>query len=476
LGRSAVASSAYRSGEKIKNEYDGVTHDYTNRSSVSASAYRSGEKVNEHDFTNKRGVVHTEIMLPVNAPAEFQNRATLWNAVEKTEKRRDAQTAREINVALPIEFDRQEQINIMREYIQDNFVDKGMIADFAIHDKGDGNPHAHILLTTRDVDKNGFGKKNRDWNSKQYLQQWRENWADKCNDRLKDYAERIDHRTLEAQGIDREPTIHIGVTAKSMERRGIESERVKENREIIARNESRKNINPENIANYIHELKEGYIMVDKEVTTMQQDISEARREIHSLKTTAENIHERAVYIQSLNGKIKELQSGRQRMGIFENKKLIDSQITQLERAREQAENAFFREYKIKPEQAPAEIKRLDDRARSLGHLQETLQNKIMPFSEKKNIFMIEYQRQKLLAELNPNEQNIYDKLEELNQGNSAQTTRERLSRVQSERVLDIVTEHNFDEILKDMQPNQIEKLIKNRLQEIEREYIITRSR
>lgn len=116
-GRSAVAAAAYRAGEKLHNEYDGITHDYT----------------------RKTGVIHTEIMLPENAPREYAERSTLWNAVEKSEKRCDAQTARELDIALPCELDRQEQIELMRDYIKENFVDKGMCADFAVHDKQDDN-------------------------------------------------------------------------------------------------------------------------------------------------------------------------------------------------------------------------------------------------------------------------------------------------------------------------------------------------
>jgi ATP-dependent exoDNAse (exonuclease V) alpha subunit len=146
-GRSSVAAAAYRAGEKIRNEHDGMPHDYT----------------------KKRDVIHSEIMLPENAPYEFSDRAILWNAVEKSEKRIDSQTAREFDIALPVEFDREEQIEIMREYVQENFVDRGMCADLAIHDKGDGNPHAHVMLTTRHVTQDGFGGKNRDWNNKELL-------------------------------------------------------------------------------------------------------------------------------------------------------------------------------------------------------------------------------------------------------------------------------------------------------------------
>ena len=132
-GRSAVGAAAYRSGEKITNDYDGITHDYT----------------------NKGGVVYAEIMLPENAPQEWQDRATLWNEVERAEKDSRAQLAREYEVALPRELSREEQIQLVRGFVQENFVKNGMCADIAIHDKEDGNPHAHILLTMRPIDEKG---------------------------------------------------------------------------------------------------------------------------------------------------------------------------------------------------------------------------------------------------------------------------------------------------------------------------------
>ena len=131
-GRSAVASAAYRSGEKLYNEETGITH----------------------DFTRKGGVVLSEILLPDNAPTDYHDRQTLWNEVQKIEKRSDAQLAREVEVALPAEMTRAQQIECVRAYIQENFTAKGMIADWAFHDKGDGNPHAHIMLTVRGIDGN----------------------------------------------------------------------------------------------------------------------------------------------------------------------------------------------------------------------------------------------------------------------------------------------------------------------------------
>ena len=130
-GRSAVASAAYRSGEKLDNGETGIVH----------------------DFTHKGGVVMTEIILPINAPERFYNRETLWNEVQKIEKLSDAQFAREVEVALPVEMNREQQTECLRDYINENFVNQGMIADWALHDKGDGNPHAHIMLTMRGIDE-----------------------------------------------------------------------------------------------------------------------------------------------------------------------------------------------------------------------------------------------------------------------------------------------------------------------------------
>lgn len=130
-GRSAVASAAYRSGERLYNDEIGIIH----------------------DFTNKGGVIMNEIILPVNAPERYQDREILWNEVQKIEKRSDAQFAREIEVALPVEMNRVEQIECVRAFVNENFVSQGMIVDWALHDKEDGNPHAHILLTMRGIDE-----------------------------------------------------------------------------------------------------------------------------------------------------------------------------------------------------------------------------------------------------------------------------------------------------------------------------------
>jgi hypothetical protein len=403
-GRSAVGASAYRSAEKLKSDYDSLTHEYGKTSSVNTSAYNSGEKLHNnqksmtHDYTRKRGVVHKEIMLPDNAPREYADRGTLWNAVEKSEKRKDAQTARDIDVALPIELDRQEQIELMREYIKENFVDRGMCADFAIHDKQDGNPHAHILLTTREVSECGFGKKKREWNSKNYLQEWRENWANACNKRLKNIEHHIDHRTLKAQSIDREPTIHIGMQSWHLEKRGIRTERGDRNRAIIARNESRK---PERIAEHMHELREQHFLLDNEITKLQEVSSVAGQEMNRARARAEDLTERAEYIETLKSQLEELQAERQSMNIFKSKKAIDEQIQQQEKDYIYATEYFEYAYKIKPEHAGEEIERLEEFAYSQKHLQDILDS------------VSEQNLQKIMQKLNPEQRKALDDLREV---------------------------------------------------------------
>ncbi|HGQ0871283.1 TPA: MobQ family relaxase [Streptococcus pneumoniae] len=249
-GKSAVAASAYRSGEKIKNEYDGIVH----------------------DFTRKGGIVHTEIILPQNAPQEYSDRSILWNSVEKIEKSKNSQLAREIEIALPKELDREKQIELVREYVKENFVKVGMCADIALHDKNDGNPHAHILLTMRPFNedktwgakskkeyildengekiklKNGNYKTRKintvDWNEQDKAEEWRKAWADITNKYLEENSiqDKIDHRSYQRQGIEQIPTIHLGVSATQMEKKGITTDRGNINREIKHQNKILKEI------------------------------------------------------------------------------------------------------------------------------------------------------------------------------------------------------------------------------------------
>ena len=253
-GRSAVGAAAYRSATKLYNDHDGLTHDYT----------------------GKTGVIHSEILLPDNAPRELLDRQNFWNAVEKAEKRKDARTAREIEIALPLELTPEQQLTLTRDYINNNFVNLGMGADIAIHDGKHGhrkddrheeaqhdksikknNPHAHVLLTTRAITPEGLSKKKSpEWDKRQNVVLWREQWADIQNRELErlGFNDRVDHRSYIDRGIDREPTMHEGTTVRQMEKRGIDTRIGRANREITAKNELQNMFNLFNTEYFNNEL------------------------------------------------------------------------------------------------------------------------------------------------------------------------------------------------------------------------------
>ncbi len=290
-GRSAVAASAYLSCSNILNDYDGVRHDYT----------------------RKKGLVWQEIFLPEYAPAEWQDRGALWNAVEEIEKTKDSRLAREFVPALPVELSKEQWQQLLSDFIKEQFVADGMCADVAIHDPypPGHNPHAHIMLTVRPLDENGkwqyktekeylcikdgeergftaaefkvaqadgwekqyqykggkkkvymtpsaaevqgyervnkypkstkYGRQNpisERWNSEEQLVEWCKAWADVTNRYLEQYGHdaRIDHRSHAERGLDEQPTVHEGVIARALERKGIVSDRCELNRQIKADN------------------------------------------------------------------------------------------------------------------------------------------------------------------------------------------------------------------------------------------------
>lgn len=290
-GRSAVAAAAYMSCSQILNEYDGV----------------------QHDFTRKKGLVWQQIFLPEYAPQEWQDRSVLWNAVEENEKTKDSRLAREFVPALPIELNAEQWQELLRDFINEQFVTDGMCADVAIHDPHPPghNPHAHIMLTVRPLDEHGkwqyktekeylcvkdgeergftaaefkaaqadgwekqypykvgrkkvympppeaekqgleraskhpkstkFGRQNpisERWNSEEQLVEWRKAWADVTNRYLEQYGHdaRIDHRSHAERDLTEQPTIHEGVVARALEKKGITSDRCELNRQIKADN------------------------------------------------------------------------------------------------------------------------------------------------------------------------------------------------------------------------------------------------
>ena len=237
-GQSAVASAAYRSGEKLHSEYYGEISDYT----------------------RKGGVLRSEILLPSHAPPEYADREMLWNAVEKAERGKKAQLAYSFDIALQNEFSMQENIALARQFLLENFVSRGMVVDFAVHspdkeDVGISNPHFHVMCPIRPLDEHGrWGNKQRreyvldehgerirdeagnyvfnavpttDWGKPETLEEWRQAWADLCNQKFaeKDLDCRIDHRSYARQGIEQIPAVHEGPSVRAMEAKGIRTDK-----------------------------------------------------------------------------------------------------------------------------------------------------------------------------------------------------------------------------------------------------------
>ena len=270
-GQSVVASAAYRAGEKLHSEYYGETS----------------------DFTHKGGVVCTGIFLPPQAPTEYQDRATLWNAVEKAERGKKAQLAYSFDIALQNEFSLDENIALARQFVSEQLVGRGMIADFAIHqpDKEDGgipNPHFHILCPIRPIEESGkWGYKQRrvyrldedgnrimgedgkplfdavpttDWGTPETLEHWREAWAAMVNAKFEEKGLpcRVDHRSYERQGVDTLPTIHEGVAVRQMEAKGVSTDKGDFNRWIKKANDILRSIRRKvtDLTNWIKAIKE----------------------------------------------------------------------------------------------------------------------------------------------------------------------------------------------------------------------------
>ena len=209
-GLSVVAAAAYRSGGRIVDERTGLLHDYSRKS----------------------GVDGTAVFLPAGAPDWMGDRAHLWNAVEAVERRKDSQLCREVEISLPVELSPGQQRDLAHDYAQSQFVSQGMVADVCLHHLAGDNPHAHVLLTMRSIEGETFGKKVRGWNDKDLVPQWREAWAETANRHLEaaGHEERIDHRSLVDQGIERIPQGKLGGKVIAMEKRGIPTERGDEHR------------------------------------------------------------------------------------------------------------------------------------------------------------------------------------------------------------------------------------------------------
>ncbi len=217
-GRSVVSAAAYSSASSLADDRYGVRHDYTGK---------------------RKGVLFSTIVAPEDAPAWMRDREALWNAVEGREGRCDAQLARDIDLALPVELSNARNRRLVLEWAKAQLVRRGMVADVSIHEprpneNGERNPHAHLLLTLRDIDAVGFGKKNRAWNDRAFLNGLRESWERAVNDALSEGGEpaRIDHRSFTTRRIDKMATRHLGVGASVLERALVPTRKAALNRAI----------------------------------------------------------------------------------------------------------------------------------------------------------------------------------------------------------------------------------------------------
>lgn len=276
-----------------------------------------------HDYTRKGGVVHSEILLPEHAPEVFRDRSALWNSVEQIEKHRRAQLTREIEIALPNELSRTEQIRLVRDYCQRTFVAAGMCVDFSIHDpeKQQKNAHAHILLTMRPLNLDGsWGDKQKkeyildtngekiydpkkrqykcntistiNWNDQSKAEEWRQAWANIVNSVLEQQntAERIDHRSYKRQGIDKIPTIHMGVAATQMERRGIFTEKGEINRMIRQDNRIIRELKGK-----IHQLSNWLKNNKEEFSPLIEKLLAAKTDQNSIAKTIDFLQSKKIY-------------------------------------------------------------------------------------------------------------------------------------------------------------------------------------
>lgn len=216
-------------------------------SCCAGAAYRSGEQIGEHDYTKKQGVAWSGMLFCEGCPEELRSREALWSAVDRIEKRSDAQLYRSFDFAFPNSFSYDDCREVMCSFAQEQWVDEGMCADLCIHDKetdGQRNLHGHAMLTMRDIDENGIGKKNRAWNEHELMEKWREAWEHAVNARLRELGsvERIDHRSYEDQGeTELIPTQHMGAHRTALERKGISTLLGDFNRRVKALNDRVRN-------------------------------------------------------------------------------------------------------------------------------------------------------------------------------------------------------------------------------------------
>jgi len=506
-GKSAVASAAYRAGEKLHDQHIGQTFDYT----------------------KKRGVDYTEILVPSNAPEWASDRSRLWNEVENIEKSKNSQLARELNIALPKELTRDQQIELIRNFAKQQFVAKGMIADVALHNLAGENPHAHIMLTIRPfnedktwgakskkdyiLDRNGekitlkSGEyksrkiESTDWNKKETLVDWRKEWSEQTNQALEKAGvlEHVDHRSLKDQGErNRLPQKHIGVHANAMEKRGIKTERGDYNRAILEINADIKqyrednavckkeekqyhteveeqtstpsiivqqlrhdieDIKPERTAEQtaerLQELKAQYISLEQQIISYSQQNSQFRYEQRQLSGELEQINEFSSSIEFTEIRMDQLKEQRGRLGLFKGKekRRLDEQMKSLDYSKQQATDSFKRNFGVEPSRAQEQVQKLKEQSKAIE-----LQRKNLPDSsklrEQQQTIEYQYKREKALSSIHPDKEKIESLLSKNQNSQGKETIEDRTFRVRAESRLNHISQEDYERIIKDVDPVQ----------------------
>lgn len=468
-GRSAVAAAAYMSCSNILNDYDGVKHNYT----------------------RKGGLVWQKIILPDNAPTEWADRATLWNAVEAAETTKDSRLAREFVVALPVELNHDQQITLLTEFIQQQFVADGMCADVAIHDTDGHNPHAHILLTVRPLDEQGnwqyktekeylcvrdgeergftaekfaqakqdgwekqypykvgrkkvyiapsvaeaqgfvraskypkntrYGRQNpitERWNSERQLLLWRASWAGICNRHLELAASevRIDHRRNAERGIDEQPTVHEGVAARMIEKRGVTSMLCELNRQIRADNTLLRALKKQ-VQKMVDAVKQGVPALleglrDRLVLVQYQLLFNARQRV-SLSKRLEAIRNLATEYKTIQVEIKE--KSKQRKTLLAEQKALSPlqfvrshQISQeVASLTEDIEELRFRKEQLLSSVSDGDMQTVDKQAKDMAATMNSLEEQHIHLSAQKNNIRADFDA--VLADVAPQDMSSVQK-------------------------------------------------------------------
>jgi hypothetical protein len=289
-GRSATAAAAYRAATEIVDE-------------------RTGEI---HDYQRKGGVEYTEIILPDNAPDWATDRAALWNAAEQTETRKNSTVAREFEIALPSELSANERKKLAITFTKEIVERHGVAADIAIHESSRGgdncNHHAHILITTRQLTEEGFTKKTRELDDRKSgeVDRWRERFAELQNESFKKNGvnETVDHRSLKDQGIEREPTQHLGVTATNYERRTGEPSRRREDFEKDAADHLKRAKETDELAREVQQLEHSMVSISDDL----QQAKQAKAEVDAQAEIDKATQKEAARNQAIDEQIKAAQA------------------------------------------------------------------------------------------------------------------------------------------------------------------------